>query len=116
MLLFIRGVDYIENLCDVISEYPRVIFVSYKVEVDSCEPVVVHRHAIWVFDPFAPKDGDLQIHSIVEFPDFFYEPIVGDLFPCCVIGFCSNAAVLGRALLVFCFGIKRVPINIIRLL
>src|SRR5205809_4406102 len=92
-LLCIHMICYIEDLGNVACEYPRVILVTCHVEIDSCEPIVVHHDTIRNSSPLALEDGDLQIASIVDLYDIFYEPVVGVLVPCGVKGCSANAVV-----------------------
>src|SRR6266498_4962783 len=112
-LLCIHRIYYIEDLGNVACEYPRVILVTCHIEVDNCEPIVVHLGTIRNSSPLALEDGDLQIPSIVELYDLFYESVVGILVSCGVKGFSANAAVLARALHVLLFGVKRPPIYVV---
>src|SRR5207237_4370284 len=114
-LLCIHRICYIEDLGNVACEYPRVILVTCHVEVHNCEPIVVHIDTIRNSSPLALEDGDLQIASIVELYDIFYEPVVGVLVPCGVKGFSANGAVLALAVHVLLFGVKRPPIDVVLL-
>src|SRR5438128_3101211 len=96
---------YIEDLGNVACKYRRVILVTCHVEVDNCEPVVVHLDTIRNSSPLALEDGNLDIASIVEVYDLFNEPVVGILVPCGVKGFSANAIVLALALHVLLFGL-----------
>src|SRR5438034_2129919 len=87
---------YIEDLGNVPCEYPRVILVTCHVEVNNCEPIVVHLDTIRNSSTLALEDGDLQIASILKLYDIFYEPVVGILVPCGVKGFNANTIVLAR--------------------
>src|SRR5438132_5621065 len=106
---------FIEDLGNVACEYPRVILVTCHIEVDNCEPIVIHLNTIRNSSPLALEDGDLQIASIVELYDLFYEPVVGVLVPCGVKGFSANAVVLALALHVLLFSVKRPPIDVVPL-
>src|SRR6266498_1168777 len=103
-LLCIHMICYIEDQGNVACEYPRVILVTCHVEVNNCEPVVIHLDTIRNSSPLALEDGDLDIASIVELYDLFDEPVVGILVPCGVKGFSANVVVLDLALhvLLFC--------------
>src|SRR5438876_3285535 len=114
-LLCIHRICYIEDLGNVACEYPRVILVTRHVEIDNCEPIVVHLDTIRNSSPLALEDGDLHIPSIVELYDLFYEAVVGILVSCGVKGFSANAAVLARALHVLLFSVKRPPIDVVPL-
>src|SRR5438105_2532934 len=114
-LLCINKIYYIEDLGNVAYEYPWVILVTCHVEVNNCEPVVVHLDTIRNSSPLALEDGDLDIASIVELNDLFDEPIVGILVPCGVKGFSANAVVLALALHVLLFGVKHPPIDVVPL-
>src|SRR6266498_859816 len=114
-LLCIHRICYIEDLGNVACEYPWVILVTCHVEVDNCEPVVVHLDTIRNSSPLALEDGDLQIPSIVELYNLFYEAVVGILVPCRVKGFSANVVVLALALHVLLFGVKHPPIDIVPL-
>src|SRR5438105_2623725 len=85
------------------------------VEIDNCEPIVVYLDTIWNSSPLALEDGGLQIASIVDLYDIFYEPVVVILVPCEVKGFSANAAVLALAPHVLLFGVKRPPIDVVLL-
>src|SRR5213078_100112 len=74
-LLCIHRICYIEDLGNVACEYPRVILVTCHVEVDNCEPIVIQLDTIRNSSPLALEDGDLQIASIVELYNIFYEPV-----------------------------------------
>src|SRR5438105_8578243 len=114
-LLCIHRICYIEDLSNVACEYPRVILVTCHVEIDNCEPIVVYLDTIRNSSPLALEDGDLQIASIVDLYDIFYEPVVGILVPYGVKGFSANATVLALALHVLLFGVKCTPIDIVPL-
>ena len=114
-LLCIHMIRYIEDLGDIVYEYPQVILVTCHVEVDNCEPILIHLHAMRNSNPLALEDGDLQIPSIFKLYDLFYEAVVGILVSCGVKGFSANAAVLARALHVLLFGVKRPPIDVVPL-
>src|SRR5438128_3424852 len=114
-LLCIHRICYIEDLDNVAYEYPWVILVTCHVEIDNCEPIVVHLDTIGNSSPLALEDGDLHIQSIVELYDIFYEPVVGVLVPCGVKGFSANDAVLTLALHVLLFGVKCSPIDVVPL-
>src|SRR6266498_5166585 len=114
-LLSIHRICYIEDLGNVACKYPWVILVTCHVEVNNCEPVVVHLDTIRNSSPLALEDGDLHIPSIVELYDLFYEVVVGILIPCGVKGFSANAAVLARALQILLFGVKHPPIDVVHL-
>src|SRR6266540_3442873 len=106
-LLCIHRICYIEDLGNVACEYPRVILVTCHVEVHNCEPIVIHMYTIRNSSPLALQNGDLQIPSIVELYDIFYEAVIGILVPCRVKGFSANATVLPCTLHVLLFGVKR---------
>src|SRR5438128_7569691 len=114
-LLCIHRICYIEDLGNVACEYPRVILVTCHVEVDNCEPIVVHLDTIRNSSPLALEDGDLHIAFIVELYDIFDEPVVGVLVSYGVKGFSANAVVLARALHVLLFGVKHPPIDVVPL-
>src|SRR5438105_13084144 len=95
---------YIEDLGNIVCKYPRVILVTFHVELDNCEPIVVHLDTIRNSSPLALEDGVLHIPSIVELYDLFYEVVVGILVSCGVKGFSANAVVLSHALHVLLFG------------
>ena len=81
-LLCIHMICYIEDLGNIACEYPRVILVTSHVEVHNCEPIGVHLYTIRNSSTLALEDGDLQIASIVDLYDLFYEPVVDILVPC----------------------------------
>src|SRR6266540_2144294 len=114
-LLCIHMICYIEDLGNVACEYPRVILVTYHVEIDNCEPIVIHLDTIRNSSPLALEDGDLHNPSIVDLYDIFYEPVVGILVPCEVKGFSANAAVLALAPHVLLFGVNHPPIDVVPL-
>src|SRR6266511_211684 len=76
-LLCIHRICDRKDLSNVTWEYPRVILITCHVEVDNCEPIVVHLNTIRNSSPLALEDRDLHIPSIVELYDLFYEAIVG---------------------------------------
>jgi hypothetical protein len=41
MLPLFLSVGYVENLCETLTEYPWVIFVTHVARVNKCQPVVV---------------------------------------------------------------------------
>jgi hypothetical protein len=67
-----------------------------------------------VFDPFAPKQGEPDILSIVKFPYFLYETVVSDVVSEFINRIYANTSFLIRdSLVVFRLGIEGVPINFI---
>ena len=113
MPLWILGINIIQDLCHMSSRHPRVILVTYIVEVNTCESKFLDLNATRLFDPLAPKHGDLYIWSIVQFPYVLYEIIVCVNFPKCIDIFNTNPTILRHRFLVLCFGVECVSIYII---
>ena len=59
VLLLIFRIEYVKYLCHALSEIPRLIFKTYLIEVNYCEPEIMHFNTFWVLDPFDLKYWDL---------------------------------------------------------
>jgi hypothetical protein len=59
VLFRVLGLKNIKLLCHTSREYPRVVFVTYIVEVNKGETVFIQLYTLWVLHSLALKYGDL---------------------------------------------------------
>jgi hypothetical protein len=98
-------------LCNTLGEYPWIIFVTNIGKVYKCQPIIFICDAIRVFDPLSPKRREPNIHSIVKFPYFLYEPVVSDVVSGFINRIYANTTILiCDTLVVFCLRIVGVPL------
>ena len=109
-----RHVLHIDNLCHIIGWDERFVSVPKIVQIHCCHSV------LWVYlypssrqnDPFALKQRDLKIMSVVKFPYVHYVTIIRVLSPlgCCIK---ADTAVLVGALLILGDCVKCIPIYLL---
>jgi hypothetical protein len=104
---------YIEDLCDIFGKNKWLFSVTEKFKIDISHTILVGRHSILESDPLAMEKWDLQIFSILQFPNLLYEPIVGFPIAITVVGINSNTAILVGFLIVLCPCIKCIAVNVI---
>jgi hypothetical protein len=53
------SLENIKHLCYTFREYPRVISMTYILEVNEGETVFIQLYPLWVLHPLTLKYGDL---------------------------------------------------------
>jgi hypothetical protein len=59
MCFFMSSLENIKHLCYTFREYPRVISMTYILEVNEGETVFIQLYPLWVLHPLTLKYGDL---------------------------------------------------------
>src|SRR4051812_43936042 len=112
-----RHVLHIENLIHIIGKDEWFVSVCKIIEIHYCHSVqLVYRYPTSChLDPFASKQWDLEIRTIVKFPYVLYVTIICVLFPILVSCIKSDTTVLVGALLILGVRVKYIPIDLVPL-